>query len=216
MRVIVIGCGRVGSNLASNLSMERHDVVIIDSNPQSFRRLSREFSGRMLTGIGFDRDILQKADIEGADALAATTDSDNVNIVSAVTAKDVFHVPHVVARIYDPTVAQIYRREGIPTVTPTSWAASTMKTMITNPNVTTLATLGSGEVEFVVLEVTKGLAGRSLQEFVLPGESVVGAVVRRGQATLPPLDSRLEIEDQVYVTVMVSAIPKLEKMLSRA
>ncbi len=216
MRVIIIGCGRVGSSLASSLSMERHDVVIIDNNPQSFRRLARDFNGRMLTGVGFDRDTLQEADIEGADALAATTDSDNVNIVVAVTAKDVFHVPHVVARIYDSTVAQIYRHEGIPTVTPTLWAASTMKTMITNPDLTAVATLGSGEVEFVAFEVTKALAGRPLQEFVLPGESVVGAVVRRGQAALLPLDSRLEIEDQVYVTVAVSAIPKLEKMLSRA
>ncbi len=82
MRVIIIGCGRVGSHLANVLSAERHDVVIIDSNSQSFRRLSREFNGRMLTGVGFDRDILQKADVERADALAATTDSDNVNIVS--------------------------------------------------------------------------------------------------------------------------------------
>jgi trk system potassium uptake protein len=215
MRVIIIGCGRVGSNLANVLSAERHDVVIIDNNPQSFRRLSREFTGRMLTGVGFDREVLQKADIEGTQALAATTDSDNVNIVAAVTAKDVFRVPHVVARIYDPQVAEIYRREGIPTVTPTSWAASTMKTMITTPHLTAVATLGSGEVEFVVVEVTKALAGRSLQDLVLPGESVVGAVVRRGQAMLAAPDARLELEDQVYLTVAVSAIPKLEKLLSR-
>jgi trk system potassium uptake protein TrkA len=215
MRVIIIGCGRVGSNLANVLSAERHDVVIIDNNPQSFRRLSREFTGRMLTGVGFDREVLQKADIEGTQALAATTDSDNVNIVAAVTAKDVFRVPHVVARIYDPQVAEIYRREGIPTVTPTSWAASTMKTMITTPHLTAVATLGSGEVEFVAIEVTKALAGRSLQDVVLPGESVVGAVVRRGQAMLVASDARLELEDQVYLTVAVSAIPKLEKLLSR-
>ena len=216
MRIVIVGCGRVGSNLASSLSAERHEVVVIDKSPTSFSRLPREFTGRMLTGIGFDREILQKADIESADALAATTDSDNVNIVVAVTAKDVFHVPHVVARIYDSTVAQIYRHEGIPTVTPTLWAASTMKTMITNPGLTAVATLGSGEVEFVAFEVTKALAGRSLQEFVLPGESVVGAVVRRGQAMLLPSDSRVELDDQVHVTVAVSAIPKLEKMLSRA
>ncbi|MBI2164689.1 MAG: TrkA family potassium uptake protein, partial [candidate division NC10 bacterium] len=74
MRVIIVGCGRVGSQLANALSAERHDVVIIARDPLSFGRLSREFGGRMLTGVGFDREILQKADIEGADALAATTD----------------------------------------------------------------------------------------------------------------------------------------------
>jgi len=213
MRVIIIGCGRVGSNLASVLSAERHDVVVIDNNPQSFRRLSREFSGRMLTGVGFDREILQKADIEGAQALAATTDSDNVNIVSAVTAKEVFHVPHVVARVYDPQVAEIYRREGIPTVTPTSWAASTMKTMITTPYLTAVAALGSGEVEFVALEVTQALAGHLVLDLVLPGESMASAVVRRGQAMLPGPEARLELGDQVYLTVAASAVPKLEKLL---
>jgi trk system potassium uptake protein TrkA len=214
MRVIIIGCGRVGSSLANVLSAERHDVVIIDSDPQSFRGLSREFSGRMLTGVGFDREVLQKADIESVQALAATTDSDNVNIVAAVTAKEVFRVPHVVARIYDPQVAEIYRREGIPTVTPTSWAASTMKTMITNPGLTAVATLGSGEVEFVAVEVPEALAGRPLRELALPGESVVGAVVRRGQAAVLPPEARLEAGDQVYLTVATAAIPTLEKMLS--
>jgi len=214
MRVIIIGCGRVGSNLANVLSAERHEVVIIDSDPQSFRRLSREFSGRMLTGIGFDREILQKADVEGAQALAATTDSDNANIVAAVTAKEVFHVPHVVARIYDPQVAEIYRREGIPTVTPTSWAATTMKTMITNPGLTAVATLGNGEVEFVAVEIPKPLVGRPLQELALSGETVIGAVVRRGQAALLPPEAPLESGDLIYLTVAVGAIPKLEKLLS--
>jgi len=119
MRVIIVGCGRVGSNLASSLSAERHEVVVIDKSPSSFSRLSRDFTGRMLTGIGFDREILQKADIESVAALAATTDSDNVNIVVAVTAKETFKVPHVVARIYNPQAAEIYRRESIPTVTQT-------------------------------------------------------------------------------------------------
>jgi len=214
MRVIIIGCGRVGSNLATVLSAERHEVVVIDSDPQSFRRLSREFTGRMLAGVGFDREVLQKADIEGADALAATTDSDNANIVAAVTAKEVFQVPRVVARIYDPRVAEIYRREGIPTVTPTSWAASTMKTLVTSPGLTTVATLGSGEVEFVAIEVPASLVGHPLQEFTLAGESVVGAVVRRGQAAVLPPDSRLEAGDLVHLTVAVAAIPKLERLLS--
>jgi trk system potassium uptake protein TrkA len=214
MHVVIVGCGRVGAQLANVLSAERHEVVVIDTNPQSFRRLSREFSGRMLTGVGFDREILQKADIEGAQALAATTDSDNVNLVSAVTAKEVFRVPHVVARVYDPQVAEIYRREGIPTVTPTSWAASTMKTMITTPRLTGVATLGSGEVEFVALEVPQAFAGRLLRELVLPGESVAAAVVRRGQAMVATPETPLEVEDQVYLTVLVGAIPNLEKVLS--
>jgi trk system potassium uptake protein len=214
MRVVIVGCGRVGSELANALSAERHEVVVIDRNPLSFGRLSREFSGRMLTGVGFDRDILQKADIEGTEALAATTDSDNVNIVVAVTAKETFKVPHVVARIYDPQAAQLYRREGIPTVSPTLWAANTMKTMIANPRLATLATCGSGEVEFLKVEVPRSLAGRIIRDLTLPGEATVGALVRRGQGMIPTLETRLEAGDVLHIAAAVAAIPKLEKLLA--
>jgi trk system potassium uptake protein TrkA len=214
MRIIIVGCGRVGSELANALSAERHEVVIIDRSPLSFGRLSRDFSGRMLTGVGFDREVLQKADIEGADALAATTDSDNVNIVVAVTAKETFKVPHVVARIYDPQAAEIYRREGIPTVTPTLMAANTMKTMISHPRLAKLATCGSGEVEFITIQVPKGLAGRTVQDLIIPGESLVSALVRRGQASIPTADTRLEAEDELHVAVAAKALPKFDKLLA--
>ena len=214
MRVIIVGCGRVGAQLANALSAERHDVVVIDRNPQSFSRLSRTFSGRMLTGVGFDRDTLQKADIESADALAATTDKDNVNIVVAVTAKEYFKVPHVVARIYDYQAAGIYRREGIPTVTPTTWAAETMKTMIVHPQFTTAAAAGSGEVEFLKLEVAKPLAGQTVASLTFPGESVVSALVRRGQAMIPSTDTRLEAGDILHMAVLTTAIPKLKKLVA--
>lgn len=214
MRVIIVGCGRVGSELANALSAERHEVVIIDRSPLSFGRLSRDFSGRMLTGVGFDREILQKADIEGADALAATTDSDNVNIVVAVAAKETFKVPHVVARIYNPQAAEIYRREGIPTVTPTLMAANTMKTMISHPRLAKLATCGSGEVEFITIQVPKSLAGRTVQDLIIPGESLVSALVRRGQASIPSPDTCLEAEDELHVAVAAKALPKFDKLLA--
>ncbi len=214
MRVIIVGCGRVGANLANALSVERHNVVVIDRNPLSFGRLSREFNGQMLTGVGFDREILQKADIEGADALAATTDSDNVNIVVAVAAKETFKVPSVVARIYDPEAAEIYRREGIPTVTPTLLAANTMKAMIAHPQLVILSALGSGEVKFLEAEVTKPLVGRAVQDLTIPGESLVHALVRRGQAMLPRADTRLEAGDILHISVATRAIANLEKLLT--
>ena len=214
MRVIIVGCGRVGSQLASTLSVERHEVVVIDKNPLSFGRLSREFNGRMLTGVGFDREILQKADIEGANAFAATTDSDNANIVAAVTAKETFRVPHVVARIYNAQAAEIYRREGIPTVTPTLWAANTMKTMITNPLLTAIAVLGNGEVQLLTIEASKTMVGRTIKEFAIPGEATIAALVRRGQATIPSLDAKLEPGDFLHITAAASVIPKLEKLIA--
>lgn len=215
MRVIIVGCGRLGGNLANALSAERHNVVVIDRNPLSFGRLSREFNGQMLTGVGFDREILQKADIEGADALAATTDSDNVNIVVAVTAKETFKVPRVVARIYDPEAAEIYRREGIPTVTPTVLAANTMKAMIAHPQLVILSALGSGEVKIIEAEVPKPLAGRTVQDLTVPGESMVHVIVRRGQAMIPRADTRLEAWDVLHISVATRAAANVERLLTQ-
>jgi trk system potassium uptake protein TrkA len=214
MRVIIVGCGRVGSNLANALSAERHEVVVIDNNPLAFARLSRDFTGRMLTGVGFDREVLQKADIEVVDGLAATTNSDNVNIVVAVTAKETFKVPRVVARIYDAEAAEIYRREGIPTVTPTLWGANTMRAMVLHPQLSTLTTLGNGEVQIVYLEVPKALVGRIVKDLHLPGELRVNVLVRRGQAMIPQPDVRLETGDVLYIAATAAAIPKLEQLLT--
>lgn len=214
MRVIIVGCGRVGSHLANALSAERHEVVVIDSNPLSFGRLSREFNGRMLTGVGFDREILQKADIESADALAATTDSDNANIVVAVTAKETFKVLQVVARIYDAQAAEIYRREGIPTVTPTLWGANAMRAMLMHPGLGTITTLGSGEVHVLEVEVPNSLVGRSIQDLSIPGESLVGILVRRGKASIPRIDTRLEAGDILRIAATAAAVPGLQKLLA--
>jgi trk system potassium uptake protein TrkA len=216
MRVIIVGCGRVGSNLANTLSTERHEVVVIDRNPLSFGRLSREFNGRMLTGVGFDREILQKADIEGADALAATTDSDNVNIVVAVTAKETFKVPRVVARIYNPQAAEIYRREGIPTVTPTLWGANAMRAMLTHPGVGTITTYGSGEVHVLEVEIPNSLVGRPAEDLCAPGESLVGILIRRGKASIPRTDTRLETGDILRIAATAAAIPRLQKLLAHS
>jgi Trk K+ transport system NAD-binding subunit len=89
-----------------------------------------------------------------------------------------------------------------------------MKTMIANPSLSVVACLGSGELESVMLEIPKGLVGRKIKDFVIPGESVVGALVRRGQAEIPSADTKLELGDKLHITAMVSAIPRLEKLIS--
>lgn len=215
MRVIVVGCGRVGSHLANTLAAERHHVVVIDSNPTSFGRLGSEFTGRMITGVGFDRDVLLQAEIEGSDALAATTDSDNTNLVVTVTAKETFRVPHVVARIYDARAAEIYRREGIPTVTPTLWGANTMRAMISEARLGAVTTFGSGEVYGMQVQIPARLAGRPARDFNLPGESTLGILVRRGAAAIPSPDTRLEAGDVLHIAAVAAAVPRLEKLLGR-
>ena len=115
VHIIVVGCGRVGSELAMELSEEGHSVVVIDKNRDNLRRLTH-FHGKTIVGSGFDRDVLFQAEATTADALAAVTSGDNTNILCARIARDHYNIKNVVARIYDPARADIYMKLGIPTV----------------------------------------------------------------------------------------------------
>ena len=116
MHVVVVGCGRVGSEIAGSLHQQGHTVSIIDKRKDSFRRLPKGFAGNRVVGFGFDRDTLREAGIAEAGAMASVTSGDNSNIMSARVARETFGVERVVARIYDPRRAAIYQRLGIPTV----------------------------------------------------------------------------------------------------
>src|SRR5580765_9116218 len=121
-----MGCGRVGSTLAETLDARGESVAIIDQESSSFRRLAASFTGRTVTGVGFDREVLVDAGIEQATAFAAVSSGDNSNILAARVARETFGVENVVARIYDPRRAEIYQRLGIPTVATVRWTADQM------------------------------------------------------------------------------------------
>ena len=121
--MVIMGCGRVGSMVAIELDGRGHDVVVIDRDPDAFRRLGPDFGGTTVTGVGFDWDTLREAGVETTDAFVAVSSGDNSNIVSARVAREDFNVGTVVARIYDPRRAEIYQRLGIPTVATVRWTA---------------------------------------------------------------------------------------------
>ena len=130
MHIIIVGCGRVGSELGQILSAEGHNVVIIDKNPASFKRLGPDFNGITITGIGFDPDILKRAGIERADAFAAVTNGDNSNIMASEIAKKIYKVPQVLTRIYDPLRADIYKNFGLTTISTTKIVAQIFKSAL--------------------------------------------------------------------------------------
>jgi trk system potassium uptake protein TrkA len=213
MRVIIVGCGRVGSLLAQLLEQDGHQVVVVDKNPAAFRRLHAGFRGRTVTGIGFDRETLRAAGIERADGFAAVTSGDNSNFVAASVARDTFRVPTVVARIYDPQREQIYRRLGIRTISSTSWGAQKIKRLLIGADLHSRAELGNGEVELIEARVSSLAAGRPLHDVALPGEALPFAVVRGGRAFVPTPGTVLEEGDVVHLSVDRSAVNKLEGVL---
>jgi trk system potassium uptake protein TrkA len=120
MKVVILGCGRVGSSLARSLDTDGHTVTVVDRNAQQFQRLGEEFRGQTVRGTGIDEDVLRQAGIEDADVFVAVTNGDNTSIMASQIAREVFEVPHVITRIYDPVREQLFRSLGLDTVCPTT------------------------------------------------------------------------------------------------
>lgn len=213
MFIVIMGCGRVGSQLAKVLILEGHNVAVIDKNPAAFERLGPTFKGKKVVGIGFDLDVLKEAGIERADAFVSVTNGDNSNIVAARIAKNYFRVPKVIARIYDPIREDLYRRLGIQTISSTSWAANKVKDLILHAELVRHLSFGSGEVDLIEGEITTQLAGRRVLDLNVPGEIKVVAIVRMGKAFIPGLGTEFQAGDGVQLVVLSSALPKLKRLL---
>ena len=213
MKVIIVGCGRVGAQLASLLSLEGHDVAIVDRETKAFERLPANFRGRRVTGVGFDREVLRQAGIEHADAFVSVTSGDNTNIVAALMARREFHIPKVVTRVFDPQRAEIYRRFGIPTISPTTWAANEIKDLLVHADLSSRLTLGSGEVQIIQIDLPPMLVGHAVNELATPGEISVITIVRQGKGLIPFPGATFQEGDDVYLAVLGSAMGKLKKLI---
>lgn len=212
MYIIIMGAGRVGSRLAKVLTLEGHEVTIIDKNPKAFRRLGAT-KVNQIEGVGFDLDVMQEAGIEKADAFIAVTNGDNSNIVGSLIAKNRFRVPKVIARIYDPLRERLYQTFGIQTISSTSWAANKIKSMISHVELVRHMSLGNGEVEVVEAEIFPQLAGKKVADLTVPGEISVISIIRYGRSFVPSSETVLEEKDGIAFTVTSTAIPTLKKLL---
>jgi len=216
MRIIVIGCGRMGAGLAQTLNRRGHAVTVVDHDPAAFGRLVASFKGQTVIGVGFDRDVLLEAGIERADGLAAVTASDEVNVVTARLASQVFRVPKVVARLYDPLKAEIYRRLGLQTIATTSWGVHRIAELLTFSQLNTVLSLGSGEVDIVDAEVSSILVGRMVNELAIPGEVHVAAISRDGRTFLPTLGTVFQKGDLIHLVVSAVSADRLKTLLASA
>jgi trk system potassium uptake protein TrkA len=214
MKVIIIGCGRLGSGLARDLKLRGNQIVVIDRDPLAFERLGKGLEFRTITGIGFDRDVLIEAGIEKADALAAVMESDEANVVAARIAKQVFRVPRVAARIYDPRKADIYRRLGIPTISPVAISSSRMSELLTFSGLSTLTRLGGGGVSIVEIDVTNLLAKKTISALDIPGKVATISITRNGTTFMPTPSSVLEFGDMVHLAVTEDHKDRLAELLA--
>ena len=213
MKVIVVGCGRVGSYLADLLHAEGHKVAVIDANPEAFERLSAGFKGIRIHGDALDKDVLYQAGIQSADALASVTNSDSINAALAMTAKNKFRVPKLAIRVFDPSKAEVYRKLGVSIISPTEWGANFIRDVLVHPELHSKLTIGSGEVQIIELLVPSGLVGRSVEYVNIPRQVTVVAIVRQGKAVIPYQGMIFEDNDFLTLAVATTAMGRVEELI---
>jgi trk system potassium uptake protein TrkA len=202
VHVIIAGCGRVGSELASNLERLGHSVTVIDKHAKAFERLKAGFSGTKIVGFAFDREILEGAGIKDAAAFASVTNGDNSNILSARVAKEHYRVPQVVARIYDPRRAQIYQRLGIQTVATVRWTTDQILRYLLPEEVSVEYTVDNGEVVVTALPAPPEVVGKKVLDVDILGRRRVVAVSRFGVPRVPDKDLTVQEGDILHISVI--------------
>ena len=213
MHVVVVGCGRVGSELAGTLEKDGHSVAVVDKNESAFRRLPQGFGGSTVVGFGFDRDHLLEAGIDRAGALAAVTNGDNSNILTARIARENFGIERVVARIYDPRRALIYQRLGIPTVATVSWATDQVLRRLMPGEVKADWSDPSGKISVVERGLPPVWAGKKLAGLNEPGRFWLTAVTRLGAARIVETGIVGQEGDMVTFTCATDALDALTERL---
>jgi trk system potassium uptake protein len=212
---VIMGCGRVGATLAQSLEASGHSVAVIDQNPDAFRRLDADFSGKKVTGLGFDRDTLGQAGIDDAYAFAAVSDGDNSNILAARVVRETYGVANVVARIYDPHRAEIYQRLGIPTVATVRWTADQVLRRMLPMGVTDEYRDESGQIRLVQADVHPGWVGKPLRAIETATGARVAYLQRYGEGVLPSPDAVLQENDVLHVLVRARDLGSLERILTK-
>ena len=213
MKVLIMGCGRVGAELTVQLAKAGHEVSIIDKRREAFDRLPPGFEARTFVGVGFDREDLEEAGIKEADAFVAVSSGDNSNILSARVAREYYHVPTVIARIYDPRRAEIYERLNIPTVASVRWAAKQVMLMLFHGKEEIKESIG-GDLVRLRIDVPAHLVGKPVSSLEVDKKVLVAGVERGGQGFIPNGQSTFQEGDAAHVIVHRNSMDLLDELLT--
>ncbi|MCA1955069.1 MAG: TrkA family potassium uptake protein [Anaerolinea sp.] len=214
MQIIVVGCGRMGSELAYRMSQRGQDVAVIALPDAPRENLPADFQGRVFEGDVTNYEVLHRAGIETCDALVAATNSDALNLVVAHAAAQKFHVKTVVARNYDPAYRYLYEMFDLQIVSATSWAAQRLEEMVYHGEVRAVFSAGNGEVEVYELAVGAEWDGHPLSEWMI-ADVIAVSVARAGRAHLPRPDWILKAGDVVHVSATLDGVESLRALVCR-
>ena len=214
MNFIVVGCGRVGAELALRLYKSGHQVVVVDQNESSFHRIHPEFRGRTVHGETLRDEVLERAGIKNADGLAAVTNSDTLNAVVSHAARTIYNVPIVICRNYDPRLRGMLEAYGLQIVSSTAWGAQRTEELLTSVTSRAVFSAGNGEVEIYELVIPENWAGRTWDELCTGNDGTLPvALTRAGRAILPAGDTKFESGDVLDVSATFDGIKSLRAQL---
>lgn len=214
MQVVIMGCGRTGLALATRFDAEGDQVTVIELDDAARARLPSGFRGRFVPGDGVAPRVLEAAGVAHAEAFVALTPNDNANIVAARVARDVFHVPRVLARLHDPVHAPVYSEFGIPTVGSVQTTVNRVVQLLHHASLEPHQTFGNGETLLVRSTVPEYLAGRRAAEFNVPGEIGVVELSRAGHSRIPEPSTQLEGGDVLSFIVAAGSLGRLRSFLN--
>jgi trk system potassium uptake protein len=212
MYIIIVGCGRVGAELAKILVNEGHDLVVIDKAQDAFVRLGSTFNGLTMTGSGFDLNLLRQVGIKKADAFCALTDGDNTNLISAQVAKKIYKVPKVIARVYDPQRAHIYAALGLDIISGTTLFASMLRDKIIESRFSSYL-IETKDLAVFEIEVKDGLIGKTPADINIPQEFMVVAIRRLTGIIIPDSNTLFKAKDILMAVVRVCSLEKIKEDL---
>ena len=198
MQVVIIGCGKVGAKFAQVLSEEGNEIVIVSNDPKAFKNLPPDFDGVTLTAVPIDQDVLKMAGIENADVLVAVTENDNINIMVCQVAKEIFKVPKVVARIYNPAREHVFHQFGLETICPTDVTVNVMRAMLESNDDVSTHNIGNTSILFKHIKLPDGYIGKRIDQVKLK-QSMIFGIIRSGEFILANSAGKLVKGDTLVV-----------------
>ena len=215
MKVIVIGCGRVGADLAYRLYKRGHDVAIIDVDENSFNGLSPDFQGRFYEGDGMAQDVLHRAGIENCDTVCIVTNSDSVNLVIGHAVRTMYHVPNVITRNYDAHNRSLFEAFNLQCISASSWAAQRLEELVYHTEIRTVFSAGNGEVEIYEVTVPPAWNDQTIETLVGSPDCVIVSLARSGTAFLPNLHTVLKTGDVIYLSATLDGVEGLRVRITK-
>jgi trk system potassium uptake protein TrkA len=211
MNFIVVGCGRVGAELAYRLFRNGHQVVVVDSDQKSFNRLPPDFRGRTTEGEALASDTLERAGVEKADGIAVVTNSDTMNAVVGHTVRTHYpNVKQIVVRNYDPAMRTMLEAFGLQVVSSTAWGAERVQELLIDATFRAVFSAGNGEVELYEITITPKWNGRKVSDFISASKDCVAvAITRAGRAEMPSADRILQAGDILTVSATLEGVNNL-------